>query len=87
MVTGLDVLSSKPWVLCRMLGGPNSLWPLYQGFHGFPQAQMISLLLCGLCIDLKHHQERVLSPFTKDWSHILLRLTVPGECAWISHWC
>lgn len=47
VVTGLDVLSAKPWVLCRILGGATSPWPLYQGFHGFPQIQMIPLLPCG----------------------------------------
>lgn len=85
MVPVLNVLSAKPWVLCGMLGGPNAPWPLHGGFRGFLQAQMIPLLPCGLCLGLKYHQERVPSLSPEDRSHTLPSLTVPGECAWISH--
>lgn len=85
MVMGLNVLSTKPWVLCGMLGGPTDPWALHLGLQGFLQAQMIPLLPCGLCLGLKCHQERVPSLSPEDWSHTLPSLTVPGECAWISH--
>ena len=82
---GLNVLSTKPWVLCGMLGGPTAPQPLHRGFRGFLQAQMNPPLPCGLCLGLKYHQERVPSLSPEDWLDMLPSLTVPGECAWISH--